>query len=225
MEEDCLQKIPGWMLYRSHPWHGLSQGDNFPIVVNSYIEMVPTDTVKYELDKETGLLKIDRPQKYSSFCPSLYGLLPKTFAGDRVANYCMQKSGRRDLSGDGDPLDICVLTEKTIVRGDILVQSVPIGGFRLLDGNEVDDKIISVLVGDFVYGAMSDISNCPKRLVERLRHYFLTYKDTPEKGTCTVEIIDTFGVEEARKIIQLSSLDYKDYMQKNSFEKHRGGQE
>jgi inorganic pyrophosphatase len=59
------------ILYRSHPWHGLSLGANAPQEVNCYIEMVPTDTVKYELDKITGILKVDRPQKYSSVCPSL----------------------------------------------------------------------------------------------------------------------------------------------------------
>jgi inorganic pyrophosphatase len=200
------------MLHRSHPWHGLSLGDDSPNEVNCYIEMVPTDTVKYEMDKETGLLKVDRPQKYSSLCPSLYGFLPRTYAGQRVADHCMEKTGRKNLQGDADPIDICVFTEKTIVRGDLVVRSVPIGGFRLLDGNEVDDKIISVMVGDFVYGDIVDIQHCPENLIERLRHYFLTYKDAPERDHCVVTITDIYGAEEAMEIIQLANQDYYDYL-------------
>jgi inorganic pyrophosphatase len=74
------------MLYRSHPWHGLSLGEKAPEIVQCYIEMVPTDTVKYELDKETGILKVDRSQKFSSLCPSLYGFLPQTYCGSSVAS-------------------------------------------------------------------------------------------------------------------------------------------
>ncbi len=214
MEGDYSTDTCETILHRSHPWHGLALGDDSPNVVNCYIEMVPTDTVKYEMDKETGLLKVDRPQKYSSLCPSLYGFLPKTYAGQRVADYCMKKTDRKNLEGDADPIDICVLTEKTIVRGDLIVRSVPIGGFRLLDGNEVDDKIISVMVGDFVYGDIADIEDCPENLIERLRHYFLTYKDAPEREDCIVRITDIYGAEEAKEVIRLSNLDYQDLTKK-----------
>ncbi len=83
-----------------------------PNVVTAFIEMVPTDTVKYELDKVSGYIKIDRPQKYSNVVPALYGFLPQTYCGDLVAEYCMAQTERTDIHGDGDPLDICVLTEK-----------------------------------------------------------------------------------------------------------------
>ena len=202
------------MSYRFHPWHGLSLGDNAPREVNCYIEIVPTDTVKYELDKKTGLLKVDRPHKYSSLCPSLYGLLPQTYAGQQVADYCIQKTGKGNLIGDGDPLDICVLTEKVIVRGDIMVRAIPIGGFRLLDGNEVDDKIIGVMVEDIVYGDLKDISECPERIIDRLRHYFLTYKDAPRNPSHIVDIVDEFGREEALEIINRGTADY-DHLREN----------
>src|SRR5262249_13651407 len=143
-------------LYRFHPWHGLSLGPQAPMIVNTYIEIVPTDTVKYELDKDTGILKIDRPQKFSSLCPCLYGLLPQTYCGPRIAKHCMAKTGRTDIVGDGDPLDICVLTDNVIPRGDIILSAYPIGGFRLLDSNEADDKIIAVLMGDFIYEEFKD---------------------------------------------------------------------
>lgn len=199
------------MLFRSHPWHGLSLGEKAPEIVNCYIEMVPTDTVKYELDKDTGILKVDRPQKYSSLCPTLYGLLPKTYAGKRVGDYCVKKTGKSHLVGDSDPLDICIFTEKTIVRGDIIIRALPIGGFRLLDGDQADDKIIAVMAGDFVYEQYKDISECAENLIERLRHYFLTYKDTPERGSHSkVQITHIYGREEAYEVIRLGMQDYED---------------
>jgi inorganic pyrophosphatase len=210
MKHSPLPHLPKHMLYRSHPWHGLSLGDNAPEMVNCYIEMVPTDTVKYELDKDTGILKVDRPQKYSSLCPTLYGLLPQTYSGQRGADYCISKTGKSGIIGDGDPLDICVLTEKTVVRGDIIMRALPIGGFRLLDGEEADDKIIAVLVGDFVYEKFRDVSECPQKLIERLRHYFLTYKDTPERIHTNVQITHIYGREEAYEVIELGCQDYAD---------------
>lgn len=204
--------FPENMRYRSHPWHGLSLGDHAPEEVNCYIEMVPTDTVKYELDKTTGLLKVDRPQKYSSLCPSLYGLLPQTYAGDKVAEYCKQKTGIPNIVGDSDPLDICVLTENTILRGDIMLKAIPIGGFRLLDAEQADDKIIAVLVGDFVYGRMRDIKDCPENLIERLRHYFLTYKDSPERTNSRVQITHIYNAKEACEVIELSRQDYQTFI-------------
>lgn len=195
--------------YRSHPWHGLSLGPHAPEEVNCYIEMVPTDTIKYELDKATGILKVDRPQKYSSLCPSLYGLLPKTYCGEGIAKHCIQKTGLKDIVGDGDPMDICVLTEKVIPRGDIILRAIPIGGFRLIDGNEADDKIIAVLVEDLVYGKIKDIHQCPDNLIERLRHYFLTYKDSPERANSKVQITHIYDAKEAHHVIDLASKDYQ----------------
>jgi inorganic pyrophosphatase len=194
--------------FRLHPWHGLSMGERAPHVVNCYIEMVPADTIKYELDKISGMLKVDRPQQFSSLCPSLYGLLPKTYSDVNVAEYCRQATGREDLKGDGDPLDICVFTEKTFVRGDILLPAIPIGGFSILDGDEVDDKIIAVMQGDLIYGGITDISACPKNLIERLRHYFLTYKDDPNSSHRRVELMRIYGRDEAHEVIRRSVEDY-----------------
>lgn len=214
MKTTKISKLPKHMLYRSHPWHGLPLGEKAPELVNCYIEMVPSDTVKYELDKATGILKVDRPQKYSSLCPTLYGLLPQTYSGPRGADYCIQKTGISGIVGDGDPLDICVFTEKGIVRGDIIIRALPIGGFRLIDGEEADDKIIAVLVGDFVYEKFRDVSECPENLIERLRHYFLTYKDTPERIHTNVRITHLYGREEAYEVIRLACLDYAEHIDK-----------
>jgi len=149
--------------------------------------MVPTDTVKYEVDKESGYLKIDRPQKYSNVVPALYGFIPQTFSGPKVADFCMKKSGKKDIKGDADPIDICVLSEKEITHGDILVRARPIGGFRMIDGNESDDKLVAVLNNDAVY-----------------MEY---YKDLPGNPR-DVEITDVFGKEDAYEIIKLSMDDY-----------------
>jgi inorganic pyrophosphatase len=208
MTQTKLSSLSQNMTYRSHPWHGLSLGEKSPEIVNCYIEMVPTDTVKYELDKATGILKVDRPQKFSSLCPSLYGLLPQTYCGPLVAKYCIEKTGRTNIVGDEDPLDVCVLTEKVIPRGDIMLRAYPIGGFRLIDGEQADDKIIAVLMGDFIYEKFKDISELPDNIVERLRHYFLTYKDAPDRINSHVQITHTYGINEAHEIIRLSQQDY-----------------
>lgn len=208
-------KEPVWklmsMLFKQHPWHGVPIGANMPEQVTTFIEIVPTDTVKFELDKITGHLKVDRPQKFSNICPTLYGFIPQTFCADRVARECSDKTGRKGICGDNDPLDICVLTEKEISHGDILLQAVPIGGLRLLDGNEADDKIIAVMKDDATYGHWRDISDCPKLLTERLAHYFMTYKDPPgQSHPRQCEVVSVYGREDAHRVIQCSFEDYKD---------------
>jgi inorganic pyrophosphatase len=208
MHDDSPEKITPNMLFRSHPWHGVSIGEHAPDIVNCYIEMVPTDTVKYELDKTTGILKVDRPQKYSSLCPTLYGFIPQTYCGDFVAKHCIKKTGDQTIRGDGDPMDICVLTEKVIPRGDIILKAHPIGGFRMLDANEADDKIIAVMHNDFVYGKYTDVHELHDSLIERMRHYFLTYKDMPESEKSRVKITHIYGAKEAHEIIKSSQQDY-----------------
>lgn len=196
------------LLFRAHPWHGVSIGSDAPAVVTSYIEIVPTDTVKYEMDKATGILKVDRPQKYSNVCPTLYGFIPRTLCAGAVGNFCAEKTNRSGIVGDGDPLDICVLTEKMIPRGDILLQAIPIGGLRMIDGNQADDKIIAVMRDDAVYGNWREITDCPDALVERLKHYFLTYKDVPGTTERRCEITHVYECQEAREVIRHSQEDY-----------------
>lgn len=204
---DPIGKLMG-LRYKSHPWHGVEVGDEAPRMITCFIEMVSTDTVKYEVDKVSGYLRIDRPQKYSSTVPALYGFIPQSFSGKSVAAFCAEKTGRKDIKGDGDPIDICVLTEKTITHGDILVRAIPIGGFRMIDGNQSDDKIIAVLRNDAVYGKINDISEASEIIIERLKHYFLTYKDLPGEER-DVEITHTFGVDEAHEVIERSMDDYR----------------
>ena len=197
------------LLYRPHPWHGIPIGEKAPEKVNAYIEIVPTDTVKYELDKATGYLKVDRPQKFSNVYPTLYGFIPQTFCGVENGAFCARRTGREGIVGEGDPLDICVLSEKDITHGDVILEAVPIGGLRMLDGHEADDKIIAVLDGDAVYGLWQEVSQMPPPMVERLKHYFLTYKSAPDAlHPHHVEITHVYGREEAYEVIRRSQADY-----------------
>lgn len=203
---DPIGRLMG-LRYKSHPWHGVFIGNNAPQKVTAFIEVVPTDTVKYEVDKDTGFLKIDRPQQYSNVCPALYGFIPQTYCGKRIGDFCMQKTGKKGVKGDGDPLDIVVLTEKSISHGDILVTVRPIGGFRMIDGNEADDKIIGVLNDDFVYDHFDSLADVPETIITRLKHYFLTYKDLPGEESNSV-ITHIYDAEEAHEVIKLAIEDY-----------------
>jgi len=195
-------------LYKPHPLHGLSLGEAAPELLTCYVELVPTDTIKYEIDKVSGYLKADRPQKFSNFCPSLYGFLPQTFCGERVGELCSRNTGRK-VDGDGDALDVCILTEKDISHGDVIVQAIPIGGFGMIDKGQADDKIIAVLKDDAVFGEWKDIRDSPPTVIDRLKHYFLTYKNIPGAASVT-EIYSVYGREVAFDVIRRSQADYTD---------------
>lgn len=195
--------------FKAHPWHGIFIGEKAPYVVTTFIEIVPSDTIKYEIDKESGYLMVDRPQKFSNIVPALYGFLPQTYCGDKCAEFAMEKTGRTDIVGDGDPLDILVLAERGIAHGNILVHSKPIGGFRMLDRGEADDKIIAVMEKDPIYQNYNDISELPKAIVSRLKHYFLTYKNIPGEEEVQCEITHVYGKDEAHEVIKRSQIDYQ----------------
>jgi inorganic pyrophosphatase len=120
----------------------------------------------------------------------------------------MRMASREGIVGDADPLDICVLAEKSITHGDVLLPAVPIGGMRMIDGNEADDKIIAVMRGDAIYGQMTDIHECPPPMITRLKHYFLTYKQDPGARTRNTEVTHVYGREEALEVIERSQADY-----------------
>lgn len=197
------------LLFQAHPWHGVSVGTTAPNVVRAYIEIVPTDVVKYELDKTSGHLKVDRPQRFSSMCPTLYGFIPQSFCGEEVAELCARRTKQTGIKGDGDPMDICVLTEKTAAQGNFFVNARPIGGLRMIDGEQADDKIIAVLDEDIAYGGIKDIAECPVGIIDRLQHYFLSYKQFPGENPRRVDIVDTYDRVEAIDVIARSLRDYR----------------
>ena len=102
------------MKYRAHPWHGVHPGVECPKELKCFIEVVPGDEMKYEIEKESGFLIVDRPNLFSSTMPMLYGFIPQTYSDSISAQYCMEKSGLSNIVGDGDPVDICVLTDRNV---------------------------------------------------------------------------------------------------------------
>jgi inorganic pyrophosphatase len=195
---------PPFYRWRPHPWHGLDSGPNPPQLVNAYIEITPFDLVKYEIDKVTGYLRVDRPQRSSSQPPALYGFIPRTYCDKRVA-----KLSSSAEFGDGDPLDICVLSERPITRSEVIVVARIVGGLDVNDGGEADDKIIAVLQNDNVWGHAQDITDLPGVLIERLSHYFSTYKMIPgEESKLKVE--RTYGRDHALKVVEAAQADYFD---------------
>jgi inorganic pyrophosphatase len=193
-------------LYRPHPWHGISTGKNPPLFVNAYIEITPSDVIKYEIDKETGYLKVDRPQHTSSLPPALYGFIPKTYCGKKVGAIL-----GKNKDGDRDPLDICVLSERPISRSEVLVPSRVLGGLRMVDHGEADDKIIAVVESDPYWVDVTQISELSPVLLKRLIHYFLTYKYVPGKKS-VVQVDKVYGLAHAKKVINASIQDYRTYL-------------
>ncbi len=191
--------------WRPHPWHGLDVGPEPPRIVHAFIEITPFDLIKYEVDKATGYLRVDRPQRTSSLPPALYGLVPRTFCANRVGS--LSGSNRK---GDGDPLDICVLSERPISRSEVILNARVIGGIHMIDHQEADDKIVAVLLNDPLWGNARDISEVPDVLVERLRHYFATYKMIP--GTAAeVSIERIYDHTHAEKVVEAAMKDYEEH--------------
>ena len=189
--------------WRPHPWHGLPVGPDAPHVVYGYIEITPFDLVKYEVDKSTGYLSVDRPQRGSSHPPTLYGFIPRTFCGKRVGS--LSPGAKR---GDGDPMDICVLSERPINRAEVIVKARVVGGLQMIDGGEADDKIVAVLQNDYVWGEARDIKDLPGALIERLHHYFSTYKLVPGQES-DISIDKVYGVDDALEVVSAAMADYE----------------
>ena len=170
-----------------HPWHGASYGKEHPQIVNALIEIPQGSRTKYEIDKETGLLKLDRVI-YSSFhYPVNYGFIPQT------------------LGLDGDPLDILVLCSQSI-QPLCLVQATVIGNMQMIDTGEEDDKIIAVATKDPSVNHYTDISELPRHFITELRNYFEQYKVLENKE---VQIEEFQDKEAAYNIINDSIELYK----------------
>ena len=174
-------------MYTLHPWHGAHYGDNAPQVVNGLIEIPQGSRTKYEIDKKTGLLKLDRII-YSSFhYPINYGFIPQT------------------LGLDGDPLDILVMCSESI-QPLCLVEATVIGNMQMIDTGVVDDKIIAVAAKDPGVNYITSVDELPKHLIAILRNYFEQYKVLENK---IVEINEFQNAEAAYKVIDESIALYK----------------
>jgi inorganic pyrophosphatase len=177
------------MINKNNPWHSVIVGENIPDVVNSIIEIPKETRAKYELDKVSGFLKLDRVLYSSMYYPANYGFIPQT--------YC----------DDNDPLDILVLSQIRLVPMCIVASKV-IGVMRMLDEGKHDDKIISVAKNDMSVNFINDISELPVHFLKELRNFFENYKKLENK---TVVFEDFQNVEVAKKIVLKSCDDYKLY--------------
>jgi len=189
--------------FRPHPWHGLDPGPEPPGRITAYVEITPFDGVKYEVDKPSGYLRVDRPQRTSALPPALYGFVPRTYCGAQVAALMPGAT-----LGDGDPLDVCVLSERPIARAEVLLSARVIGGIPMLDAGEADDKIVAVLEGDLVWSDARDLGDLPAAWIERLRHYFASYKTLPGEQT-RVRVGPAYGREHAEQVVRAALADYQ----------------
>ncbi len=194
-----VQEYSPW---RPHPWHGLDAGPDAPRRVHAFIEITPFDGVKYEIDKRSGYLKVDRPQRSSSLPPMPYGFVPRTYCGRRVGELM---PGTAD--GDGDPLDVFVLTERPISRSEILLEARVVGGFPMRDGGLADDKIVAVLASDEMYGDVLELEDVPEVLTRRLAHFLRHYKELPSREN-PVELGDPYSRTHAERVIEAALADY-----------------
>ncbi len=170
-----------------NPWHHIHYGEDAPEIVNGIIEIPSKSRAKYELDKDSGLLKLDRVLYSSVYYPENYGFIPRTFCDD------------------GDPLDILVLSQIAVVPMCIVPAKV-IGVMRMLDNGEADDKIIAVAHRDMSVNHINDIDELPPHFKRELRSFFEDYKKLEKKEVVVEEFQNK---ETALGIIQQAFVDYK----------------
>jgi inorganic pyrophosphatase len=199
-----MMKNDSFSRWRPHPWHGLEVGPNPPYIVNAYIEITPFDTVKYEVDKLSGYLRVDRPQRTSSQPPTLYGFIPRTYCGERLGRLSPRSAG-----GDGAPLDICVISERSVNHPEVILNARVVGGIQMIDNGLADDKIIGILANDTVWDKVEDLPWLPQVLVERLKRYFSTYKLIPGQEK-SIWIENLYGRDHALKVVNAAMEDYLD---------------
>lgn len=173
-----------------NPWHKVDVGDDVPDVVNAIIEIPKNTRAKYELDKKSGLLMMDRVIYSSMFYPHNYGFIPQTYCDDH------------------DPLDILVLSQIDVVPMCIVSANV-IGVMRMMDGGEMDDKIIAVATNDMSVNFLKTIEDLPPHFIRELKTFFEDYKKLEHK---TVEVEDFQSADVAKEIISQSIVDYKKYI-------------
>ncbi len=172
----------------TNPWHDVSFGPDAPEVVNGIIEIPKGNRAKYELDKESGMIKLDRVLFSSVYYPANYGFIPQT--------YC----------DDNDPLDILIISQVKIVPM-CLVEAKVIGVMRMIDGGEADDKIIAVASGDPSVSHINDINELPEHFISEMQSFFEDYKKLEKKSV----IVEQFqGRELALEIVNKAIADYKE---------------
>ncbi|MDP3928795.1 MAG: inorganic diphosphatase [Bacteroidota bacterium] len=171
-----------------NPWHHVSPGNELPEIVNGIVEIPKGTRAKYELDKSSGLIKLDRVLFSSVYYPANYGFIPQSYCDDK------------------DPLDILILSQIELVPMCIVSAKV-IGVMRMLDNGEADDKIIAVAAGDPSVSHINDITELPQHFISELRNFFEDYKKLEKK---TVVVEEFFNKQTAIEILQASFKMYQE---------------
>ncbi len=171
-----------------NPWHNIQAGEKSPQVVNAIIEIPKDSKHKFEMDKETGMLRLDRFLYSAVHYPGDYGFLPQT------------------LWYDSDPIDIIILTQRPVYPMT-LVSAKIIGVLRMFDGEEKDDKLIAVYDSDPRYEEIKDVGDIPKHTIAELKHFFETYKELQGKKCKVMEIL---GKDAAYKDVEEAQKRYQD---------------
>ena len=170
-------------------WHDISDSRIKPNDFICVIEISKGSKKKYELDKETGCIILDRILYTSMQYPANYGFIPRTFADDN------------------DPLDVLLLCSETLMPLT-LVRAYPIGMISMVDGGKSDEKIIAIPYNDPNYNMYTDVEQLPSHIFEEMRHFFTVYKNLENKSTAVEEIS---GKEEALKTIEATINQYKEH--------------
>ena len=173
------------MITVSHPWHGVPPGEHAPRTVNAVIEIPQGSRAKYEIDKESGLLRLDRIIYSSFYYPCNYGFIPQTYGGDK------------------DPLDILVLTSQPVVPLCLMTAKV-VGVMQMVDSGDADDKIIAVAAHDPSVKHFNNIEELPKHFFDELRHFFEEYKKLENKTV----VVEEFGDKHAALQIITEAMAY-----------------
>ena len=184
----------GFSQWRPHPWHGLPIGRDPPKYVNAYVEITPFDLIKYEVDKTSGYLRVDRPQRGSSQAPALYGFIPRT--------YC----------DDGDPLDVLVLVDNPSFPG-CLQEVRPIGLLEMLDQGVLDEKVLAVGKNNPRYRDIWNYSDIYPHLLKEITHFFSIYKDLEGKR---VEIKGWHDASYARNKVTESTKRFEEHKEQST---------
>src|SRR3990167_8891057 len=171
----------------TNPLHDISPGKNAPEIVNAIIEIPKGSKIKYEIDKESGLIKLDRFLFSSMHYPGDYGFIPQTHWDD------------------GDPLDIIIITGEPVYPGTLVTAKV-IGVLHMMDQEENDDKIIGVYEKDPRYKKINSISDLQEHFLDEIKHFFETYKELEKKE---VKVFDIKGKEDAYKTLKRGIELYK----------------
>lgn len=190
--------------HRPHPWHGIEPMVEEPDTVRGFIEITQYDRIKFEMDPVTGYLCVDRPQRNSSLPPNPYGFIPQTLCGERTGE--LMKKG---ADGDGDALDIVILSEHELTRAEVVLEARIIGAIETLDHHKADPKIIAVLKGDLLWGKLKTLEDVPASQLERLEHYFRQYKVEKDHDN-PVTVIGRCDPKKAIELFNRARQDYKE---------------